>query len=80
MFRKDAGGAKMRANMRAKMRPSTWLRGSCVLWLATALAASAAPFLAKRVKPEFTLSGKTMTVDGLAVPSERFEERNESAV
>jgi deoxyhypusine synthase len=48
--------------------------------LTTALASSAAPYLAKRVKPEFTLEGKTMTVDGLTVPSERFEELNESTV
>ena len=48
--------------------------------LATALASSAAPYLAKRARPQFTLEGKTMTVDGLTVPSERFEEINESAV
>jgi deoxyhypusine synthase len=47
--------------------------------LATALATSSGALLAKRVKPAFTL-GKIMTVDGQAVPSERFEEMNESPV
>jgi len=48
--------------------------------LATALAASARPLLAARKKPEFTLAGRIMTVDGLTVPYERFEEVNEPAV
>ncbi len=48
--------------------------------LATALAASARPFLGARRKPTFTLAGRVMTVDGLTVPHERFEEVNESAV
>jgi deoxyhypusine synthase len=47
--------------------------------LATALATSSASLAATRVKPEFTLE-KTMTVDGLPVSSERFEEVNEPAV
>src|SRR5205809_1025120 len=47
--------------------------------LATALASSAAPLLEKRVRPEFTL-GRIMTIDGQPVPSERFEEVNESTV
>ncbi len=37
------------------------------------------PHLAKRVKPEFTMD-KIMTVDGLPVPSDRFEAVNEPAV
>src|SRR5258707_4483645 len=40
--------------------------------LASALASTAPPLLEKRARPEFTL-GKIMTVDGQAVPSERFE-------
>src|SRR5881275_3114103 len=48
--------------------------------LASALATSARPFLAARRKPTFTLAGRVMTVDGLTVPHERFEEVNESAV
>ena len=48
--------------------------------LASALASSTADTIAKRVKPEFTLAGKTMTIDGHAVSAERFEEMNESAV
>src|SRR5256885_1388265 len=47
--------------------------------LASALAESAAPLLAGRKKPVFTLAGRVMTVDGLTVPHERFEEMNESA-
>jgi len=42
-------------------------------------ATSSASLAATRVKPEFTLE-KTMTVDGLPVSSERFEEANEPAV
>jgi deoxyhypusine synthase len=48
--------------------------------LATALAASAGPMLAARIMPVFTLAGRIMTVDGLTVPNERFEEVNEPAV
>src|SRR3954464_10218756 len=48
--------------------------------LATALAASAGPLLAARIRPAFTLDGRVMTVDGLTVPCERFEEVNEPAV
>src|SRR6266545_424063 len=47
--------------------------------LASALATTAAPLLARRQKPHFSL-GRTMTVDGQTVPSDRFEELNESAV
>ena len=47
---------------------------------ASALATTAAPLLAARKKPVFTLAGRVMTVDGQTVPNERFEEVNESAV
>jgi deoxyhypusine synthase len=49
-------------------------------FLATALATSAAPLLASRKKPTFTLASRVMTIDGQTVPSERFEEVNEPAV
>ncbi len=42
--------------------------------LASALAATAGPRLGARTRPEFELSGM-MRVDGMAVPSHRFEER-----
>jgi deoxyhypusine synthase len=48
--------------------------------LASALATSARPLLAARRKPEFTLAGRVMTVDGQTVPNERFEGVNEPAV
>ena len=48
--------------------------------LASALASTAAPLLAARKKPTFTLADRMMTVDGRTVPHERFEEVNESAV
>src|SRR5215208_3029242 len=48
--------------------------------LATAMAASAGPLLAARIMPTFTLAGRVMTVDGLTVPHERFEEVNAPAV
>jgi deoxyhypusine synthase len=48
--------------------------------LLSALATSAPPLLAVRKKPQFTLAGRIMTVDGLTVPHERFEEVNEPAV
>lgn len=48
--------------------------------LATALAATAPPLLARRRKPVFTLASQIMTIDGQSVPNDRFEEVNESAV
>src|SRR5947207_2884654 len=48
--------------------------------LASALATTAPPLLAKRIVPVFTLAGRVMTVDNLTVPSDRFEEVNEPAV
>ena len=51
--------------------------------LATALAKSARPLLAKRRKPIFDLAARPMTIDGAAVASDRFivlGEVNESAV
>src|SRR5262249_33073345 len=48
--------------------------------LVAALSTSAAPLLAKRKKPTFTLASRVMTVDGQTVPSERFEEVNDPAV
>jgi deoxyhypusine synthase len=48
--------------------------------LATALVTTAASIIEKRKAPLFTLGSRVMTIDGLAVPSDRFEEVNESAV
>src|SRR5581483_5169187 len=48
--------------------------------LAAALAKTAAPLLAGRKKPAFSLASRVMTLDGQPVPSERFEEVNEPAV
>ena len=48
--------------------------------LASALAATAGPLLAKRTKPAFTLAGRVMTIDGQTVPHERFQEVTKSAV
>ncbi len=48
--------------------------------LLSALATTAPPLLAKRVKPEFTLAGPVMTVDGKTVQSAQFEEVHEPAV
>ncbi len=48
--------------------------------LASALAASAGPLLEARIRPVFDLAGRIMTVDGLTVSNERFEEVNEPAV
>jgi deoxyhypusine synthase len=48
--------------------------------LATALAATAPPLLARRRVPTFTLASQTMTIDGQAISSTRFEEVNEPAV
>ena len=49
-------------------------------FLLSALATTAPPLLAARVKPQFELAGRTMTVDGMTVSSERFEEVNERAL
>lgn len=48
--------------------------------LVAALATTAAPLVASRTRPEFTLASRVMTIDGLTVPSERFEDVNEPAV
>jgi len=48
--------------------------------LASALAATAPPLLARRRMPVFTLADRVMTVDGQTVPNERFEVVNEPAV
>jgi deoxyhypusine synthase len=48
--------------------------------LASALATTAPPILARRKAPVFTLATRAMTVDGRSVPSDRFEEVNEPAV
>src|SRR3954466_165692 len=48
--------------------------------LASALAVSAPPILARRKAPTFTLASRVMTIDGETVPNDRFEEVNESAV
>jgi deoxyhypusine synthase len=48
--------------------------------LASALAATGAPLLEKRRKPVFDFSSPVMTIDGLSVPSDRFQEENESSV
>jgi deoxyhypusine synthase len=48
--------------------------------LLSALATTAPPLLAVRVKPAFVLTGRVMTVDGLSVSSARFEEVNEPAI
>ena len=48
--------------------------------LASALATTAAPLLARRKPPVFTLASRVMTIDGLTVPYDRFEEVNEPAV
>src|SRR5262245_4716474 len=42
--------------------------------LAAALATSAGKLVSKRKKPKFDMSQRVMTIDGKAVPSERFEE------
>jgi deoxyhypusine synthase len=49
-------------------------------FLLSALATTAPPLLACRVKPIFTLAGRVMTVDGQDVPYARFEEVNQRAV
>jgi deoxyhypusine synthase len=48
--------------------------------LASALATSAPPLLARRKKPVFSLASRVMTIDGLTVPHDHFEEVNEPAV
>ena len=48
--------------------------------LASALATTAPPLLARRKPPVFTLASRVMTIDGLTVPCDRFEEVNEPAV
>src|SRR5256714_5023529 len=48
--------------------------------LATALAATAPPLLAHRKRPVFSLASRVMTIDGLSVPTDRFEDVNEPAV
>jgi deoxyhypusine synthase len=48
--------------------------------LASALAATAPPLLARRRTPRFALSSRVMTIDGRTVPSDHFEEVNEPAV
>jgi deoxyhypusine synthase len=48
--------------------------------LVSALANSAPPALAARRKPVFQMQSRVMKIDGLAVPCDRFEEMNESAV
>jgi deoxyhypusine synthase len=48
--------------------------------LASALANTAPPFLARRKKPAFSLASRVMTIDGQTVPHDHFEEVNEPAV
>ena len=48
--------------------------------LASALAATAPPLLARRKMPTFTLASRVMTVDGETVPSDHFEDMHEPAV
>ena len=48
--------------------------------LASALAATAPPLLARRKGPVFSLASRTMTIDGQTVPTDRFEDVNEPAV
>jgi deoxyhypusine synthase len=48
--------------------------------LASALAVTAPPILARRKAPVFTLASRVMTIDGQTVPSDRFEEVNAPAV
>jgi deoxyhypusine synthase len=48
--------------------------------LASALANTAPPLLARRTPPAFTLASRVMTIDGQRVPHDRFEDANESAV
>lgn len=48
--------------------------------LASALANTAPPILARRKPPVFTLASRVMTIDGQTVRHDRFEEVNESPV
>jgi deoxyhypusine synthase len=48
--------------------------------LTSALATSAEALLRRRRKPDFTLAGRVMTIDGQTVPNDHFEEVNEPAV
>jgi deoxyhypusine synthase len=48
--------------------------------LVSALASTASAVVARRKAPVFTLASRIMTIDGQAVPHDRFEEVNESAV
>ena len=48
--------------------------------LASAMATTAGPLLARRKRPVFTLTSRLMTIDGQVVANERFEEVNEPAV
>jgi len=48
--------------------------------LASALVTTAASLAAARKRPTFSLASRLMTIDGQAVPNDRFEEVNESAV
>ena len=48
--------------------------------LVSALATTSAPLLEARRRPVFTLTSPVMTVDGLTVPSDRFQEENEPSV
>ena len=47
--------------------------------LASALAATAPPLLARRKMPTFTLASRVMTVDGETVPNDRFEDMHQPA-
>ena len=48
--------------------------------LASALAITSPPLLARRKPPAFALASRVMTLDGQAIRHDRFEELNESAV
>jgi deoxyhypusine synthase len=48
--------------------------------LASAVASTAGPLLARRPRPRFDMTSRVMTVDGLAVRTDRFEDLNEPAV
>ncbi|PYR28709.1 MAG: deoxyhypusine synthase [Acidobacteria bacterium] len=48
--------------------------------LASALATTVPPILARRKAPVFTLASRAMTIDGRSVPNDHFEEVNEPAV
>jgi deoxyhypusine synthase len=49
-------------------------------FLASALAATAQPILARRKVPVFGMASRVMTIDGLAAPCDRFEDTNEPAL